>query len=138
MTTAPTSVRTCLAFFALAGCAATLAACGGGSSGSGGDAMAPAVPMTTAAAPAKPAAPSSAAVTLKDISFKPETVTIARGGTVRWTWKDGDVPHNVTFAARHSTTKHDGGTYKLTFKTAGTFKYECTIHPGMVGKVIVK
>lgn len=137
MTTAPPSVRSSLALLAVTGCAAALAACGGGSGSS--DDTAPAAPMTTAAAaPVKPAAPASAAVTLKDISFKPETVTIARGGTVRWTWKDGDVPHNVTFAARHSATKHAGGTYQLTFKTAGTFKYECTIHPGMVGKVIVK
>lgn len=76
-------------------------------------------------------------VTLKDISFKKSVVHIARGSSVKWVWKDGDTPHNVTFAHHHSTTKKSG-TYLLHFANAGTFRYHCTIHPGMDGKVIVR
>ncbi|WP_272474453.1 cupredoxin domain-containing protein [Baekduia alba] len=76
-------------------------------------------------------------VTLKDISFKKSTVTIAKGASVTWIWKDGPSPHNVTFARRHSATKKTG-TYTLAFARAGTFTYHCTIHPGMDGKVVVR
>ncbi|HJW19847.1 MAG TPA: PEFG-CTERM sorting domain-containing protein, partial [Candidatus Nitrosotalea sp.] len=30
-----------------------------------------------------------------------------------------------------------GGTYQFTFANAGTFNYFCTVHPWMVGQVIV-
>jgi plastocyanin len=76
-------------------------------------------------------------VTLKDISFKKSVVHIAKGDKVLWVWKDKPSPHNVTFAHRHSGTKQTG-TYTMTFRTAGTFNYECTLHPGMVGKVVVR
>jgi plastocyanin len=31
-----------------------------------------------------------------------------------------------------------GNTYKVTFDTAGTIKYQCTVHPGMTGTIVVK
>jgi plastocyanin len=89
-----------------------------------------------AALPATAAAPKTATVTLRNISFIRSTVRIEKGGSVTWVWKDPTVPHNVTFAHQHSTTKQSGK-YRLTFHHAGTFRYHCTIHPGMVGKVVV-
>jgi plastocyanin len=90
-----------------------------------------------AAAPPRAHAASTTTVTLKDISFKKSIVRIAKGASVKWVWKDGDTPHNVTFATKHSKTQKSG-TYTLKFARAGTFKYQCTIHPGMNGKVVVK
>jgi plastocyanin len=90
-----------------------------------------------AAAPPRAHAASTTTVTLKDISFKKSTVEIAKGGSVKWVWKDGDTPHNVTFATKHSKTQKSG-TYMLKFARAGTFKYHCTIHPGMDGKIVVR
>jgi plastocyanin len=89
-----------------------------------------------AAAPPRAHAASTTTVTLKDISFKKSAVKIAKGGSVRWIWKDGDTPHNVTFATKHSKTQKSGS-YSLRFARAGTFTYHCTIHPGMNGKVVV-
>jgi len=89
-----------------------------------------------AAAPPRAHAAATTTVTLKDISFKKSTVKIAKGASVKWVWKDGDTPHNVTFAAKHSKTQKSGS-YSLRFARAGTFKYHCTIHPGMDGKVVV-
>lgn len=82
-------------------------------------------------------AATGARVTLKDISFRPGTVTIRRGQSVRWTWRDGSTIHNVTFNGFRSTTK-SRGTYTRRFTRRGTFRYRCTIHPGMSGKVIVR
>ncbi|MET0601174.1 MAG: plastocyanin/azurin family copper-binding protein [Baekduia sp.] len=89
-----------------------------------------------AAAPPRAHATSTTTVTLKDISFKRSTVKIARGASVKWVWKDGDTPHNVTFATKHSKTQKSGS-YTLRFARTGTFTYHCTIHPGMNGKVVV-
>jgi plastocyanin len=90
-----------------------------------------------AATPPHAHAASTTTVTLKDISFKKSTVKIAKGGSVKWLWKDGDTPHNVTFATKHSRTQKSGS-YSLRFARTGTFKYHCTIHPGMDGKVVVR
>jgi plastocyanin len=76
-------------------------------------------------------------VTLKHISFVRSTVRIDRGDSVTWVWKDPTVPHNVTFAHKHSATKQKG-TYTMRFPRAGTFTYHCTIHPGMDGRIIVR
>src|SRR3954453_11327042 len=85
------------------------------------------------------AASRTTTVTLKNIAFHRAVVTVHRGDRVRWVWKDGDLdtPHNVTFAHRHSRTQQNG-TYTLTFPPAGPFRYHCTIHPGMDGRVVVR
>jgi plastocyanin len=90
-----------------------------------------------AAAPPRATAASTTTVTLKDISFKKATVKIAKGGSVKWVFKDGDTPHNVTFATKHSKTQKSGS-YTLRFAQTGSFRYHCTIHPGMDGKVVVR
>lgn len=87
--------------------------------------------------PALAAAPAAKTVTLKNISFTPATVRVAKGASVKWVWKDGDTPHNVTFHTKRSRTQKSG-TYTLKFAKAGTFTYHCTIHPGMDGKVVVR
>jgi plastocyanin len=89
-----------------------------------------------AAAPPRAHAASTTTVTLKDISFKKSTIKIAKGASVKWVWKDGDTPHNVTFAAKHRKTQKSGS-YTLRFARAGTYTYHCTIHPGMNGKIVV-
>jgi plastocyanin len=76
-------------------------------------------------------------VVLKSIKFTPRKITIHKGGTVRWVWKDGAIAHNVTGKGYHSATIKKGS-FRHTFKKAGKFSYRCTIHPGMTGTVIVR
>jgi plastocyanin len=92
-------------------------------------------PATAKAAAKK--APAKAAVTLKAIRFTPATVTVRKSGTVTWTWRDGDVPHDVVGSGFRSevVTK---GSFKHRFAKAGTFRYICSIHPKMRGKVVVR
>jgi plastocyanin len=93
------------------------------------------------ATPATAAAPSTAKVVLKDIAFHKSSVTIRRGGTVTWRWDDGRVGHDVTSRGtlrfKSSTTKQTG-TWRIRFTKAGTYRYVCTVHPGMAGRVIVR
>jgi plastocyanin len=98
--------------------------------------------ITTApAAPSgsTPTAPSSASVSIPGRSFSPASVTIAAGGTVRWTNSDRD-SHTVTAdsGSFDSGILAAGGTFSHTFSAAGTFAYHCEIHPDMRGTVTVK
>jgi plastocyanin len=87
-------------------------------------------------------AAKTATVDMKDISFQPETVTIPKGGTVTWVNEDS-VGHDVTadddsFKSGDPGGISGGGEYEHTFDEAGSFKYVCTVHPGMEGTVDVK
>ena len=58
-----------------------------------------------------------------------KTVKIKKGGTVKWTWSDGQ-PHNVKgkgFTSKTMTGK--GKTYSHRSNTKGTFKIICQVHP---------
>ena len=99
---------------------------------------APSNPGTTKpGAPAAPA-PMSAAVSIGDGSFSPPSITVAVGGTVTWTNKDGS-DHNVTAnaGAFKSTTLAPGAKFSFKFTKPGTYAYNCTFHGGMNGTVIV-
>ena len=58
--------------------------------------------LARASARSASAAPAHATVVIRDIAFRASSVTIARGGTVTWQWRDGDpalgsaVSHTVT------------------------------------------
>jgi plastocyanin len=74
-------------------------------------------------------------VAIEDNHFSPDSIEIPPGTTVTWTWK-GDHDHNVHGDGLDSPTQ-DSGTYAFTFDQPGTYDYECTLHLGMKGRVIV-
>ncbi len=90
-----------------------------------------------------PAAPPPGAGVVQatpNLTFQPAQTTVGVNRTV--TWEFGAVPHNVTFATTPGRPADIAGfnanaSIARTFATAGTFAYECTIHPGMRGTVIV-
>jgi len=83
-------------------------------------------------------APNAATVALGAQSFDPSIVDITAGGQVTWTNGSG-VQHNVTFVASTIADigNHTTGSNARTFPSAGTFDYQCTLHAGMTGSVIV-
>lgn len=85
-----------------------------------------------------PGATASVDATLSN-SFSPATVFITAGGTVTWTFA---TLHNVTFDGSAPTGGNIGntgtGSVQRTFPTAGTYSYQCTLHPGMSGSVRVQ
>ncbi len=83
--------------------------------------------------------PKSATIVIKDFDFSPMDVTIAAGGSVTWTNKDGE-PHTVvsldgTFRS-HALDQDDSFTF--TFAKPGTYAYLCSIHPKMRATVTVR
>lgn len=77
-------------------------------------------------------------VTIQNMMFAPSTLNVRVGDTVVWTNNDS-VAHTVTgdTAGPRSTSIAQGGTYSYTFTTSGTFSYHCSIHPSMMGTVMV-
>ena len=83
----------------------------------------------------------TATVVIKNIDFSHHTLRIDRGDSVRWRFADAGVSHNVTSRGRphfRSSNSMQSGTYVVRFTRAGTYRYVCTIHPGMRGRVIVR
>ncbi len=77
-------------------------------------------------------------VVLKNTRFHPAALSIHRGDSVTWLWRDGGLRHNVTASGFHSRTQATGS-FTVRFNRAGTFDYRCTIHvaEGMKGKIVV-
>ncbi|MCA1668943.1 MAG: cupredoxin family copper-binding protein, partial [Thermomicrobia bacterium] len=79
------------------------------------------------------------AITINNFQFMPPTITVPAGTTIRWTNQDGPT-HTVT---SDMAGQFDSGnlptnkSFSFTFNTPGTFTYHCSIHPTMLGKVIV-
>jgi plastocyanin len=84
------------------------------------------------------------AVYIVDFAFQPPTITIDAGATVTWTVTRAQDPHTVTpvdppDAFVGSPLLRQGDQFSVTFSQAGTYRYECTIHPeDMQGTVIVE
>jgi plastocyanin len=75
------------------------------------------------------------------IAFTPNRVSLLVGGTL--TINFGSVGHNVFFdnqpagAPPNISGTNANVTKTLTFPVAGTYVYDCHIHPGMHGTVVV-
>lgn len=82
---------------------------------------------------------SPAEVRVDNFSFAPDTLTVPVDSTVTWVNKD-DVPHVI--ASNDGLFKSKGldtdDKYSYTFSKAGTYSYYCSIHPKMVGKIVVQ
>jgi len=85
------------------------------------------------------AAANSAAVRIDNFNFTPPTLVVAPGTTVTWTNAD-DSPHTVREkdGKFKSAALDTDDTFSQTFTAPGEYEYFCSIHPRMVGKVVVK
>ena len=102
----------------------------------------------SSSSPASPAAPPASgtqasivagATTLTTNAYSPNPIAVTVGGTVTWTNNDTRT-HTATSTTGvwSSGSIPPGEKYSTTFMTAGSFPYFCTIHPGMVGTVVVQ
>jgi plastocyanin len=85
------------------------------------------------------AAQDANVVTIDNFTFTAPELTVAVGTTVKWVNHD-DIPHTVVekkLSFRSKALDTDDA-YSYTFATAGSFDYFCSLHPHMVGKIIVK
>jgi amicyanin len=85
--------------------------------------------------------PATAEVKIDNFSFSPNELTIPAGTTVTWTNRD-DIPHTVVSSddpkAFKSRVMDTDEKFSFTFSKPGTYPYFCSVHPKMVGKVVVQ
>jgi len=82
--------------------------------------------------------PATHTVTIEGVAYQPDVLVVRRGDTVVWVNKDA-FPHTVT--ARGVFDSHDipaGATWKFVARKAGSFAYQCTLHPNMHGTLTVQ
>jgi plastocyanin len=118
-----------------------LSACGGNS----GNPMTDPTPTPTPSPTPSPA-PATATVTipvgasnLTSTAFGPNPLTVSVGTTV--TFVNNDITsHDATAVAGAFATGNiaPGRSAAVTLRTAGSFQYFCTIHPGMTATVTVQ
>ncbi|MGA8709107.1 MAG: cupredoxin family copper-binding protein [Steroidobacteraceae bacterium] len=78
-------------------------------------------------------------VIIKDFMFAPSTVTIKAGTTVTWINEDSE-PHTVASDSglfrSGALDTHESFSFK--FDKAGSYHFACSIHPMMLGTVVVE
>ena len=114
-------------------CVALLAACSSSGSGSSGSSS------TSSSSTGSASGASGTTVDVKNFSFNPSALTVAKGATVTWKFDDS-AKHNVTSSdgSFKSADESTGGTYTHSFNTAGTYNYICSIHQYMKATITVK
>ena len=111
---------------------AALAGCGGDDSSGGGGGGSAGVSDQACASDA-------VVIKMANIKFDPASATAKVGQPVCWVNED-TVDHDAVAqsgASFKSDLFHKGQTFTTKLDTAGTVKYQCTIHPGMTGEIQV-
>ena len=91
------------------------------------------------AQPVAVAAQTGPRIEITKHKFSLPTVTVPTGGTVTWVNQDEDVHTVVSTAGVFRSPGLDTDeTYSYKFTKPGVYQYFCTLHPLMVGKVVVK
>lgn len=78
-------------------------------------------------------------VTIEDMRYSPQTLTVRRGDRITWINKDL-VPHTVT-ATDGRFDSHvigPGGSWTYVARKTGEYDYMCTLHVTMKGRVMVR
>jgi len=78
-------------------------------------------------------------IVIKDFMFTPMSLTVKAGTTVTWANKD-DEPHTVVSddGLFRSGAVDTNETFSFKFDRAGVYHFTCSIHPHMVGTVVVE
>jgi len=86
---------------------------------------------TTAAVGAK--------ISIANFAFVPPQITVSAAQSVTWTNDDG-APHGLVYkdGAKGTDLLLPGASFSRTFDKPGTYDYACSVHPYMMGKVIVR
>ena len=103
------------------------------------NALAVAAMVTAASASSAGAAQQSNAVIIKNFDFAPMSITVKAGTSVTWKNLDGE-PHTVTSVdglfRSGAIDQNESFTFK--FDKPGTYHFTCSIHPRMVGTIVVQ
>lgn len=83
-----------------------------------------------------PAVAGATSVGMRGNRFDPAVIQINQGQTVTWSFNDGGTAHNVKGKGWGSGDQASG-TFRHTFTAPGSYRYSCTLHARMNGRVDV-
>jgi len=94
---------------------------------------------TVMAVPAAAGAAEPIKISAHDFMFAPSALTVSVGSTVTWTNLD-DEPHTVVsdIGLFRSGAMDTNESFSFKFDKPGTYHYTCSIHPRMVGTIVVQ
>lgn len=104
-----------------------------------GDPSAGTVELANEATAQSPVASDEVTVNIVDFAFDAETITVAPGTTVTWV-NQGPTIHNTVSDDDlwSSEIMEAGDAFSYTFDETGTYPYKCTLHPIMLGTIVVE
>ena len=98
--------------------------------------------------PASPTSPTIGAATVTiqpnartagTAAFVPNPLTVSSGAVVTWSNTDSTTHDMVSDTGVWDSGRiAPGGSFNFTFPSKGPFPYHCSIHPGMVGTLVVQ
>jgi plastocyanin len=97
------------------------------------------VSFSFASSAALPAENKPVKISIINFQFTPAEVTIAPGESVTWVNDDG-APHGLEYndGSSGKDLLLPGESYNRRFDQPGTYDYNCSVHPYMMGRVIVR
>jgi plastocyanin len=89
--------------------------------------------------PSTAATPEPTRIVVKNFMFAPNSLTVKAGSTVTWTNMD-DEPHAVLSdtGVFRSGALDTSESFSFKFEKPGTYHFTCSIHPRMVGTIVVE
>lgn len=72
-------------------------------------------------------------VSIHDMSFDPDPVSINVGDTVEWVWQENNHSTTADNGDWDSGVQNSGFKYQHTFQQAGNYPYYCSVHGGPGG-----
>jgi plastocyanin len=81
--------------------------------------------------------PAPVVISVRSLQFAPKKLAAKPNQKINFVWKE-NVAHNIVFDKTHKSPTQNKGSWATSFDKAGTYKFKCTLHPGMVGEVTVK
>lgn len=117
----------------VAACGGTVASNAPASSAPSSAASAPAGSAAAACAPMEGTGDAQVTVDIKDFAFNPDPVKAKVGDVVTWTNSDS-ATHTASLVDDSCTTPQlaTGITGALVFNVAGSYPYQCNIHPSQM------
>lgn len=89
--------------------------------------------------PSTAATPDPTKILVKDFTFQPVSLAVKAGTTVTWANTD-DEPHTVVSDTGlfRSGAIDTNESFSFKFDKPGTYHFTCSIHPRMVGTIVVQ
>jgi len=78
-------------------------------------------------------------ILIRNFDFAPMRITVSAGSTVIWQNLDEE-PHVVASESGEfrSGALEEGVSFRFRFDKPGTYRYVCSLHPKMVGEIVVR